>query len=207
MSDNQESLLLPELPAPPTTILVSMGWAMLDYVQYNICFLRLQTAFVYPDGDQVKERIWVKVPVMRVKHGTSRGKEIINMDREDGALSSANGVQVVLGGTRGCPEGLKLLNAKPVSTKFSNALGSEIFSTSATSIDLADLVAGGTAIGLRIFKLRLGHHILGVSVTTAPSQKGNFWLLPSQFGYSTPLTCNALSCSRNSASTLAPGSV
>ncbi|KAJ7244494.1 hypothetical protein C8J57DRAFT_1524968 [Mycena rebaudengoi] len=36
MSDNQESLLLPELPAPSTTILVSMGWAMLDYVRYNI---------------------------------------------------------------------------------------------------------------------------------------------------------------------------
>ncbi|KAJ7274766.1 hypothetical protein C8J57DRAFT_1505522 [Mycena rebaudengoi] len=36
MSDNQESLLLPELPVPPTTILVSMGWAMLDYVRYNI---------------------------------------------------------------------------------------------------------------------------------------------------------------------------
>jgi hypothetical protein len=34
---------------------------------------------VYPDGDQVKERIWVKVPVMRVKHGTSRGKKIINI--------------------------------------------------------------------------------------------------------------------------------
>ncbi|KAJ7289764.1 hypothetical protein C8J57DRAFT_1214088 [Mycena rebaudengoi] len=113
MSDNQESLLLPELPAPPTTILVSMGWAMLDYVRYNIAhtiprFLRLQTAFVYPDGDQVKERIWVKVPVMRIKHGTSRGKKIINMDREDGALSSANGVQVVLGGTRGCLEGLSI---------------------------------------------------------------------------------------------------
>ncbi|KAJ7237264.1 hypothetical protein C8J57DRAFT_1529582 [Mycena rebaudengoi] len=91
MSDNQESLLLPELLAPPTTILVSMGWAMLDYVRYNIAraiprFLRLQTAFVYPDGDQVKERIWVKVPVMRIKHGTSRGKKIINIDREDGAL-------------------------------------------------------------------------------------------------------------------------
>ncbi|KAJ7290794.1 hypothetical protein C8J57DRAFT_1213434 [Mycena rebaudengoi] len=96
MSDNQESLLLPELLAPPTTILVSMGWAMLDYVRYNIAraiprFLRLQTAFVYPDGDQVKERIWVKVPVMRVKHGTSRGKKIINIDREDGALASARG--------------------------------------------------------------------------------------------------------------------
>ncbi|KAJ7262838.1 hypothetical protein C8J57DRAFT_1231451 [Mycena rebaudengoi] len=76
MSDNQESLLLPELPAPPTTILVSMGWAMLDYVR----------AFVYPDGDQVRERIWVRVPVMGVKHGTSEGKKIINMDREDGAL-------------------------------------------------------------------------------------------------------------------------
>ncbi|KAJ7216111.1 hypothetical protein C8J57DRAFT_1255358 [Mycena rebaudengoi] len=86
MSDNQESLLLPELLAPPTTILVSMGWAILDYR-----FLRLQTAFVYPDSNQVRERIWVKVPVMRVKHGTSIGKKIINMDREDGALASARG--------------------------------------------------------------------------------------------------------------------
>ncbi|KAJ7248748.1 hypothetical protein C8J57DRAFT_1240169 [Mycena rebaudengoi] len=117
MSDNQESLLLPELPAPPTTILVSMGWAMFDYVRYNIAhtiprFLCLHTAFVYPDGDQVKEHIWVKVPVMHIKHGTSRGRKIINMDREDGALSSANGVQVVLGGTRGCPEGLSILKLK-----------------------------------------------------------------------------------------------
>ncbi|KAJ7201204.1 hypothetical protein C8J57DRAFT_1538166 [Mycena rebaudengoi] len=76
MSDNQESLLLPELPAPPTTILVSIGWVMLDYVRYNIAraiprFLCLQTAFVYLTA--------------------IRGKKIINMDREDGArLSEVN---------------------------------------------------------------------------------------------------------------------
>ncbi|KAJ7197339.1 hypothetical protein C8J57DRAFT_1262816 [Mycena rebaudengoi] len=69
----------PAILAPPTVThyhpgLDGMGYVGLRSVQY--CrFLRLQTAFVCPDGNQVREHIWVKVPVMRVKHGTSRGKK------------------------------------------------------------------------------------------------------------------------------------
>ncbi|KAJ7276948.1 hypothetical protein C8J57DRAFT_1504782 [Mycena rebaudengoi] len=36
MPSDQGEALLPEPPAEPTTILVSMGWAVIDFVRYNI---------------------------------------------------------------------------------------------------------------------------------------------------------------------------
>ncbi|KAJ7252813.1 hypothetical protein C8J57DRAFT_1519606 [Mycena rebaudengoi] len=70
MPSYQGEALLPELPAEPTTVLASMGRAVIDFVRYNIAhaiprFLRLQTVFLYPDGDQVDDRLWVHIPVMR----------------------------------------------------------------------------------------------------------------------------------------------
>ncbi|KAJ7246759.1 hypothetical protein C8J57DRAFT_1523464 [Mycena rebaudengoi] len=57
MSDNQESLLLPELLAPPTTILVSMGWAMLDYIRYNIAHtIPVFRVFIHGSLDWVLQR-------------------------------------------------------------------------------------------------------------------------------------------------------
>ncbi|KAJ7280904.1 hypothetical protein C8J57DRAFT_1501107 [Mycena rebaudengoi] len=61
MPSDRGEALLPELPTEPTIILAAMGWALIDYVH----FLRLQTAFLYPDGDQVNDLVWARVPVMR----------------------------------------------------------------------------------------------------------------------------------------------
>ncbi|KAJ7272107.1 hypothetical protein C8J57DRAFT_1225649 [Mycena rebaudengoi] len=168
MSDNQESLLLPELPASSTTILVSMGWAMLDYVRYNIAhaipgksitftsssnteifelFLagmhtgqlnalsarELICFNVHPTAEQTvveglrhpgenSEPCGIYCPARwRMTHGLRGvshwkwGGEWGNKGffgvLDSGALtdpSSANGVQVVLGGTRGCPAGLSI---------------------------------------------------------------------------------------------------
>ncbi|KAJ7214215.1 hypothetical protein C8J57DRAFT_1538572 [Mycena rebaudengoi] len=77
--------LLPALPACITTILPSTDWTLILNVRDAIrlavpSFLRKQSAFLFPDGDQIHRRfLWVRVPIMR---GFRRAARASQMDTD-----------------------------------------------------------------------------------------------------------------------------
>ncbi|KAJ7273857.1 hypothetical protein C8J57DRAFT_1505979 [Mycena rebaudengoi] len=62
--------LLPPLPPVITSFVPVMDWVIIHRVRDAIksaspVFARKQSAFLFPDGDQVNRRLWVRVPVLR----------------------------------------------------------------------------------------------------------------------------------------------
>ncbi|KAJ7270470.1 hypothetical protein C8J57DRAFT_1508500 [Mycena rebaudengoi] len=76
--------LLRALPAKATSLLPQMTWVHIHYTHFKIkiaipAFPRKQAAFLFPDGDSIGRRMWVRIPVL---HGFARAGGASQMDTD-----------------------------------------------------------------------------------------------------------------------------
>ncbi|KAJ7126124.1 hypothetical protein C8R44DRAFT_874497 [Mycena epipterygia] len=75
---------LPVLPPRPTTTVIRMRWVLIHFMRHSIKYTmtssaKVKSAWLYPDGDIINQRMWVRVPCV---HGVKRACTVEDMETE-----------------------------------------------------------------------------------------------------------------------------